>query len=83
MKDKTDNNTSSAKPRRAAIAGGLAVIASLLLAFNPFKSSEKKPEKVKMLAEDGSLVEVDASLISSGNKFKITDKELQEWIKEK
>jgi hypothetical protein len=83
MKDKTENFTSPVKPRRAAIAGGLAVIASVLLAFNPFKSTVKKTEKIKMLTEDGKLVEVDASIITTSGKIRITNKELQEWIKEK
>jgi hypothetical protein len=41
---------------------------------------EKKTRMVKMLAEDGSLVEIDADLIRSGGK-KVTDAELQRWIK--
>lgn len=41
---------------------------------------EKKPRMVKMLAEDGSLVEIDADLIKSGSK-KVSNSELQHWIK--
>jgi hypothetical protein len=35
---------------------------------------------VKMLTQDGKLVEVDASLLNAAKK-KITDTELQHWIK--
>jgi len=41
---------------------------------------EKKTRMVKMLAEDGTLVEIDGDLIKSGGK-KVTDSELQRWIK--
>lgn len=35
---------------------------------------------VKMLTQDGSLVEIDKKLLASSGK-KISNKELQEWIK--
>ena len=77
------NNESPAKPRREVALGGLAVIASMLVAFNPFKSAATKKTTVKMLAEDGTLVEVDVSAIPNQGKRKISDKELQEWVKAK
>ena len=40
----------------------------------------KKPETVKMLAQDGTLVEVDKTLLAGSGK-KISDVELQQWIK--
>ena len=76
-------NDSPERPRKEAILGGLAVVASLMVAFNPFGSKEKKAEKITMLGEDGKLIEVDASVIANSSKRKATDKELQEWIKEK
>jgi len=39
-----------------------------------------KPKTVKMLTEDGRLVEIDASLVSAKKK-KVTNAELQHWIK--
>ena len=51
-------------------------------------SGSKKPNRpvdgenngtVKMLTQDGKLVEVDKKLLASGSK-KINDKELQQWI---
>ena len=41
---------------------------------------KKKTETVKMLTRDGKLVEVNISAIPSKKK-KITNKELQNWIK--
>jgi hypothetical protein len=41
---------------------------------------EKRTRKVKMLAEDGTLVEIDGDLIKSGGA-KVSDAELQHWIK--
>jgi hypothetical protein len=41
---------------------------------------EKKTKMVRMLAEDGSLVEIDANLIQTRGK-KVSDTELQRWIK--
>ena len=41
---------------------------------------DAKNKKVKMLTEDGRLVEIDGSLLAS-NKKKISNKELQQWIK--
>lgn len=44
------------------------------------KQADSKNETVKMLTRDGKLVELDKHIIVSGGK-KITDKELQQWIK--
>ena len=40
----------------------------------------EKIETVKMLTQDGQLVEVDAKLLAASRK-KISDKELQDWVK--
>ena len=39
-----------------------------------------KGKSVKMLAEDGRLVEIDETLLASGGK-KVSDEELQHWVK--
>ncbi len=54
---------------------------SSVTAFRILGSKPKK-ETIKMLAEDGSLVEIDSSLLVSTGR-KISDKELQEWVKNK
>jgi hypothetical protein len=53
---------------------------SSFTAFRIFQS-EKKPDTVRMLSEDGTLVEVDRSMLGGGKK--ISDRELQQWIKNK
>jgi hypothetical protein len=45
------------------------------------KKQEAKPTTVKMLSQDGQLVEVDVSKISSQGKIK--DKDIHSWIKSK
>ena len=51
---------------------------TVLKFFNPGK--KKKTQTVKMLTQDGKLVEVNASAPATKKK-KITNKELQNWIK--
>jgi hypothetical protein len=57
---------------------------AIFSSFAAFKIFGSKPKKqmVKMLTEDGSLVEIDSSLLVAKGR-KVTDKELQEWVKNK
>ena len=48
-------------------------------AFRPWKNN-KEPKTVKMLTEDGKLVEVDAKFMATSRKI-ISDKDLQNWVK--
>jgi hypothetical protein len=41
---------------------------------------EGKKRMIRMLSQDGTLVEIDESLITAGRK-KISNSELQDWIK--
>lgn len=59
----------------------IAIGATALGRFLPGKARKEKPATVKMLSEDGSLVEIDKTLLTSGKK--ITNTELQHWIKNK
>ena len=65
--------------RRKFIVWGV-VSAALLTAAKFILPSKKKPETVKMLTQDGKLVEVDIAVLPSKKK-KITNGELQNWIK--
>jgi hypothetical protein len=57
--------------------------AALLTAFRFFiPEKKKKTETVKMLTQDGKLVEVDITALPS-HKQKISNKELQNWINKK
>jgi len=82
----TENET----PTRRKILYGVGVL-SILAAISTFfrfpiavkkNAIACKPEskKIKMLTQDGRLVEIDESLVTA-NKKKISNKELQHWIK--
>jgi protein-disulfide isomerase len=66
--------------RKKFLLWGAAALSSVsVLKF--FKAPKKnKTETVKMLTQDGKLVEVTISAIPSKQR-KITNKELQNWIK--
>ncbi len=74
----TDNKNQG---RRKFIAWSVAS-AALFTAVKYLMPSKPKPEikTVKMLTEDGKLVEVDIALLPEKKK-KITNGELQNWIK--
>jgi hypothetical protein len=82
-----DNRGVQKRTRRIFAFWGIAYVLSLIVAFNPFRSSSKKPkdnpdpDKVKMLSQDGQLIEVDAVIFAAIQKKNISDKELQEWIR--
>lgn len=66
--------------RRKFISWGVAS-AALIAAVKFFKTSPStQPKTVKMLTQDGKLVEVDINAISKSKK-KITNSELQNWVK--
>jgi hypothetical protein len=73
------NEIKKKNTRRKFIAWGVAS-AAVLAAFKFIKQSPKKPETVKMLTQDGKLVEVDIAALPASKK-KITNGELQNWIK--
>ncbi len=71
------------KVSRRKLVGWLSILSLFTMvgaAFKPWKN--KKPTTVKMLTQDGTLVEVDISCLP-GNRKKISDKELQDWVKNK
>ena len=73
---KTENKNQS---RRRFIGLGL-VSAAVFSALKFILPSRKKKETVKMLTQDGRLVEIDRDMIR-GSKRKITDPELKAWVK--
>lgn len=72
----TENKKQS---RRKFIAWGVAS-AALFSAIKFLRPSPPKTETVKMLTQDGKLVEIDMAALPSKKK-KITNNELQNWIK--
>lgn len=82
----TDNTAQQESKRRKLIAG-LVTLSLFPLAKLGFFSKKKDliscaPESktIKMLTQEGKLVEIDASIIK-GTKEKITNAQLQTWIK--
>ena len=67
--------------RKKFFLWGLGILSSIT-AFKLITPANKKKETVKMLTQDGKLVEVDKDLLASGGK-KITDEELKGWVSKK
>lgn len=59
----------------------VTLCSAALVKFIP-GSKKKKTDTVKMLTQDGTLVEIDTKLLAASGK-KISNKELQEWVKPK
>jgi hypothetical protein len=70
--------------RKKFLLWGTVMLTSLT-AFKLFTGSKKaSPEKsatVKMLTQDGKLVEVDVDKIYCGKRKKISDDQLKKWVK--
>jgi len=70
--------------RKKFLIWGGAVLTSLT-AFKIFGSSKnvssEKSATVKMLGQDGKLVEVEADKLYCGKRKKITDEQLKKWVK--
>jgi hypothetical protein len=78
---------SSQAPTRKKFLLWSAIIvssATVLRFFSGTSSKKKKTETVKMLTEDGTLVEMDKHLVDlMCIKRKVTNPELQAWVKNK
>ena len=73
------DNENKIQSRKKFIGLGISA-AALFTAFKFWTPKKKKETKtVKMLTQDGKLVEVDIAALSPKKK-KITNKELQNWI---
>ncbi len=66
--------------RKKFLLWSAAALSSLTVLKFISGSKQKKTETVKMLTQDGKLVEIDKKLLASSNN-KISNKELQNWIK--
>ena len=73
--EQTQNKSS----RKKFFVWGLGIIASVT-ALKFIIPGKKKKDTIKMLTQDGKLVEIDVNRIS-GRKRKITDTELKTWVK--
>lgn len=70
--------------RKKFISIGVST-AALFTAFRFLipKKAEKKTETVKMLTQDGKLVEIDAKSFYPDRGKKITNDQLQKWVNKK
>jgi hypothetical protein len=67
--------------RKKFVLWGLGILGSLtVLRF--ISPSKKKKETVKMLTQDGRLVEIEKDKLPA-TKRKITDQELKSWVRKK
>jgi hypothetical protein len=82
--------TDKTSTRKKFLLWGAAVLSSMtaLKFFSGFKKPDRlgsleKKETVKMLTQDGTLVEVDAEKLYCGKRKKITDEQLKNWVNKK
>ena len=74
-------NENKKQSRKKFISLGISSAALLAtFRFLNFKKKDKKPTTVKMLTQDGKLVEVEIAALPTKKK-KITNKEMQSWVK--
>ena len=73
-----DNQTNKTTSRKKFLFLGLSAV-TFFSVFKFIRPSKKK-KTIKMLTQDGKLVEIDQELIK-GDKRKITNTELKTWIK--
>lgn len=73
--------------RKKILFWGAAVLSSLtVLKFLPGakpKAALAEEDTVKMLGQDGKLVEISRKDLGCGNRKKITDEELKKWVNHK
>ena len=76
------DNDNKIQTRKKFIFLGISA-AALFTVFRFFiPRKKKKAETIKMLTQDGKLMEIDKDMIP-GSKRKITDPELKAWVKNK
>ena len=75
------DNKNKGLSRKKFLSWGIGITSLLAIpAFLRFPKKNKAPGSIKMLTQDGRLVEVDASAIS-GKKEKIKIEEIHNWVK--
>ena len=66
--------------RKKFLAWGAAALSSFALLKNFSGAKKEKKETVKMLTQEGKLVEIDVDKIHSSRKEMISDKQLKNWV---
>lgn len=75
-----NNKTSS---RKKFLLWGAAALSSFALLKNLPSKKEEKKETVKMLTQDGTLVEIEVDKMYSSKREMISDKQLKSWVTKK
>ncbi|WP_295674131.1 hypothetical protein [uncultured Mucilaginibacter sp.] len=86
--DNKENTTQTNEPSRRKFVWGMGILSAFAAVgsitgisfWRKKKPVANKKQTVKMLTQDGRLVEVDVSKIS-GKMKKVTNTEMQHWIK--
>ena len=69
--------------RKKFLLWGVSVLSSLTLLKFISGNKQKKTETIKMLTQDGKLVEVDVKKLPGSKRKKITDEQLKTWVNKK
>jgi hypothetical protein len=69
--------------RKKFLLWSASVLSSLALLKFISGNKEKKTKTVKMLTQDGKLVEVDVEKLPGNKRKKITDEQLKTWVNRK
>lgn len=69
--------------RKKFLLWGATLLSSLTVLKFISGSKQKKNETVKMLTQDGKLVEVDREKFIDSKRQKITDEQLKKWVNKK
>ncbi len=73
-------NPQKTSTRKKFLIWGAAVLSSVTFMKIYVDKQEEKNETIKMLTQDGKLVEIDKKLLTSSAR-KISDEELKKWVK--
>ena len=73
-------NNNIKQSRKKFIGQGITAAALLTALRFLMPEKKKKNKKIKMLTQDGKLVEVDAEKLYTGRRNKITDEQLKTWV---
>lgn len=77
-----DQNTKTSSRKKFLLWGATLLSAITVFKFIPKKETPKNPT-VKMLSQDGTLVEIDIEKLIHGRVNKINDEQLKNWVTKK
>jgi molybdopterin-containing oxidoreductase family iron-sulfur binding subunit len=80
MKKEKKDNASRRKFLSLSLLGGASLAAGTAIGQTP-EPKTGSGEKVKMLTQDGKLVEVDKSILESAKRQKVTTQDIFQWVK--